>query len=111
MHGGRDHAVTVASIKSAVDFPTLGGEIRKVKKTREKDALIEFWKNPGVRAAANHLHEAIRSKPELGVGLVAYLGLMTEAEIKDIDSTESKKEVLEAVKRAIRLSQQTENWR
>lgn len=44
---GRNYANTVMSIKSVVDFPTLGEEIRKIKRIREGHALIEFGKKSG----------------------------------------------------------------
>lgn len=45
---GSNYADTNAFIKLVMDFPALGGEIQKIRKSRDGHALIEFGRrNPG----------------------------------------------------------------
>lgn len=60
----RNYTEEVASIK-AVDFPAVGGEMPKIRRTRKGHALIEFGNKPGSQAAVSRLDEAIKSKSEL----------------------------------------------
>lgn len=80
----------------------LCGEIHKIKRTRRGGhALIEFGKKHGSQAAASRLNKAIKLKPELKVSQMVHLGLFTKAEIKDIDPTVSKEDMLDPIKNAI----------
>lgn len=71
---GKDYAQTVASIKSAVDFPALGDEVKRIRRTREGYALVEFSSNPRAYAAAARLGDAIKTCPGFEVVRVARFG-------------------------------------
>lgn len=85
---GRNFANTVGSIKSAVDFPILKEKVRRMKKTRDGHALVKFTRKPGAYTAATYLGEAIRSRPEWGVGRVVELGLRGRIKIYRPDRVE-----------------------
>lgn len=81
---GRNFAETIGSIKAVVDFPALWSKVRKIRKTKDGHALVEFSKSPGAYAAANRLDEAIRSRPDIGVGRVAFPATLSKRRSKTL---------------------------
>lgn len=92
---------TVAFIKSAVDFPAQVEEIHNTRRIREGTSSSILRKKHGSQAAVSRLEEAIKSKHELWVGRSGTFGTVTQVKIKDIYPTESKKDVLKAIKNAV----------
>lgn len=97
---GGSYADTVAAVKAVVSPADLDATVRRIRRSQDCHAIVEFDGAATAHAAAGRLKEVLVTKTGDVVGLVVQLGNLVEAEVVDIDPTATEADVLEAIRAA-----------